>query len=89
MEDQADIVDNTADFRHQEASIRSCSCLEALQKENRLIGAEVSEEDQTLTALVLEKPAFSLMPVKNLYLGATLMYVNGMLVLHNTCKTRS
>jgi tetratricopeptide (TPR) repeat protein len=87
MEDLADIVDNTAVFliKHVEPLSR---LINALENEHRLVGAEMAEEDQTLTALVLEKPAFSLTSAKNSYLGASLTYANGMVILRNTCKQK-
>ena len=85
LEDLSDYVDHSAVFLIKDVQ-PFMTCLDVLQKEGRLIGAEVAEEDQTLTALVLEKPPFSLVGTKSLRLGATLTYTNGMLVLRNTCK---
>ena len=59
MEDQADIVENSAVILiKQHRTLHGLH--NRLQQERRLVGAEVTEEDQTLTALVLESPAFSL-----------------------------
>ena len=89
MEEQADIVENIANFTLKQAD-PLLKHLEELQKQVRLIGAQVSEEDRVLTGMVLEKLPPALTPELALKqsprLEGSLMFMGNLLALSNTNK---
>jgi len=86
-EDRGDLVENLVMMVIRQPD-QAARFVEKLHGEQRLIGAQLSEEDQVLTALVLEKPALSvaLTPNRRPRLGAALMLMGNLLTLRNTFK---
>jgi tetratricopeptide (TPR) repeat protein len=87
MEDQADFVENVTVFSLKQAD-PLLKYLEELQKQHRLVGAQVTEDRQVLTGLILEKMPPALTPElaakQSPRLGASLMFVGNLFNLSNT-----